>query len=209
MSQSFPDPTDAVRRSYAARSEEYTARFGSMSSTHAEDQEVVRAWAAHLAGPVLDVGCGPGHWTAHLHGLGLDVAGLDLVPEFVVRARASHPEAEYREGTMLDLGVPDGGLAGILAWYSIIHTPPERLSAVLQEFRRALAPEGRLLIAFVEGPATAAFPHAVTTAWAWPIDELSRRLALAGLAETGRWARAEEGRRPHAALEAVVADPWD
>ena len=30
-------------------------------------------------GPVVDVGCGPGHVTAHLAGLGVDVRGVDLV----------------------------------------------------------------------------------------------------------------------------------
>jgi len=29
-------------------------------------------------GPVADVGCGPGHVTAHLHGLGVDAFGIDL-----------------------------------------------------------------------------------------------------------------------------------
>ena len=31
-------------------------------------------------GPVADVGCGPGHVTAHLHKLGVDAFGIDLSP---------------------------------------------------------------------------------------------------------------------------------
>ena len=45
------------------------------------------------SGPVLDVGCGPGHVTAHLAGLGVDVQGVDLSPRMVEHARRLHPGA--------------------------------------------------------------------------------------------------------------------
>ena len=38
-----------------------------------------------LDGRVLDLGCGPGHWSAFLHARGADVTGVDQVPEFVER----------------------------------------------------------------------------------------------------------------------------
>jgi hypothetical protein len=28
----------------------------------------------------------PGHWTAHLHTLGVDVTGVDVVPDFIAHA---------------------------------------------------------------------------------------------------------------------------
>jgi trans-aconitate methyltransferase len=58
--------------------------------THEEDAALVRR---HLTGPgpVLDLGCRPGHWTAYLHSLGADVTGIDIVPEFIAHARATHP----------------------------------------------------------------------------------------------------------------------
>lgn len=40
-------------------------------------------------GAVLDVGCGPGRLTAALHARGVDVLGLELVPELPVLARAA------------------------------------------------------------------------------------------------------------------------
>ena len=86
-----------------------------------------------LVGPVLDVGCGPGHWTALLHRLGVEVTGVDVVPEFLVHARATHPDVRYRRGSMTDLGAPEGSLAGILAWYSTIHLLPADLPSVLAE----------------------------------------------------------------------------
>ena len=78
---------DVVRESYSARSQEYTDLFGSMDSTHVSDRALVTSWAATLTGPVLDAGCGPGQWTDFLAQAGLAVSGIDLVPEFVERAR--------------------------------------------------------------------------------------------------------------------------
>jgi len=48
---------------------------------------------------------------------------------------------------MTALELPDGGLAGIVAWYSIIHTPPEHLPSVFAELFRVLAPGGHLALA--------------------------------------------------------------
>jgi hypothetical protein len=52
--------------------------------------------------------------------------------------------AQEGDGEWLPLG-------GIVALYSIIHTPPERLPALLAEFARVLCPTGSLLLAFQVG----------------------------------------------------------
>jgi SAM-dependent methyltransferase len=52
---------------------------------------------------------------------------------------------------MLELDRTDGGLAGVVSWYSSIHTPLDRLPALFAEFHRVLAPGGHLLIAFQVG----------------------------------------------------------
>lgn len=46
-----------------------------------------RAVLAHCRGATLDVGCGPGRMSAHLAERGLDVTGVDVVPEAVAEAR--------------------------------------------------------------------------------------------------------------------------
>lgn len=43
------------------------------------------------AGPVADLGCGPGRVTAHLDALGLPAFGVDLSPEMVALARRHLP----------------------------------------------------------------------------------------------------------------------
>ena len=102
-------------------------------------------------GPVGDLGCGPGRLTGYLASLGLDVFGVDLSPSMVEVARRAHPGLRFEVGSLVALELADGSLAGALAWYSLIHTPPERLPLVVAELARVLAPGGRLLTAFQVG----------------------------------------------------------
>jgi SAM-dependent methyltransferase len=163
------------------------------------------AWAAFAdfvrgRGPVADLGCGPGHLTAHLRSLGLDAFGVDVSPEMVSLARASLPDVRFEVGSMAALDLPDASLAGILSWYSVIHTPPAEVPGYFAEFTRTLAPGGHVLLGFFEagddGP-IAEFDHKVTTAYRWPLGELMRIAAEAGLVEVGRMYREPvEGERP-------------
>lgn len=58
-------------------------------------------------GPVADVGCGPGHVTAHLQALGVDAFGIDLSPAMIDVARHDHPGLRFEVGSMTDLGLVD------------------------------------------------------------------------------------------------------
>ena len=195
-----------VAAAYSARAAEYTSLFGSISSTHPADQQLVLAWAKGLSGRVIDAGCGPGQWTAFLHSAGATVEGVDLVPEFIETASQNHPEVQFSVGSLETLPTPDQSLAGILAWYSVIHTPPANIDAVLDEFARCIEPGGGLLLGFFEGPALESFPHAVTPAYFWPVEEMSARLLKASFTVVSTHSRADPGSRPHAAIIARRTD---
>ncbi|WP_159704411.1 bifunctional 2-polyprenyl-6-hydroxyphenol methylase/3-demethylubiquinol 3-O-methyltransferase UbiG [Arthrobacter sp. 18067] len=199
--------SEVVSAAYSARSEEYTSLFGSMESTHAADRELVRSWAQGLHGRVIDAGCGPGQWANFLHSLGIEVEGVDLVSEFVATAQQRHPEVPFRVESLERLQTPDQSLAGILAWYSVIHTPPDDIGAVLSEFVRCIEPGGSLLLGFFEGKAVEAFPHAVTPAYFWPVGEMAARLLNAGLTVVSTHSRTDPGSRPHAAIVARRKEP--
>ena len=75
------------------------------------------------SGPVVDIGCGPGYVTRHLRALGVDAFGIDISSQMVANARRDHPDIGFEIGTMTDLALADGSLAGVLAFWSIIHVP--------------------------------------------------------------------------------------
>ena len=114
------------------------------------------AWFADLVhaaggGPVADVGCGPGHVTAHLHQLGLDAFGIDLSPQMVDVARLGHPDLRFEIGSMTHLDLADASIAALLAFWSLIHVPDDAIPGVFGQFRRVLRPGAPLLLGFHAG----------------------------------------------------------
>jgi SAM-dependent methyltransferase len=107
--------------------------------------------AAGGGGPVADVGCGPGHVTAYLQESGVDVLGVDLSPAMIEVARRDHPGLPFAVGSMTELGLADASVAGLVAWYSLIHIPDASIGAVFAQFRRVVRPGGLLLLGFHSG----------------------------------------------------------
>lgn len=192
-----------VRDAYARRSAEYAKLLGTMASVHPSDRQLVTSWADRITGPALDAGCGPGHWTAYLASRGLDVRGIDLVPEFIAYARAEHPETRFDLGSVDTLDAETGSVGGVLAWYSLIHHRPDTIDASLAEFARVLRPGGELLIGCFEGPAVEAFDHAVLTAYRWPVMELADHVRRAGFEVIETHTRTSLDQRPHGAILAT------
>jgi SAM-dependent methyltransferase len=103
------------------------------------------------AGPVCDLGCGPGHVGRYLADRGVEVLGVDLSPGMLEQARILNPGITYMQGDMRELPVPSSSWAGIVCFYAIVHLLPEALPPVFQEFRRVLRPGGRVVLAFHVG----------------------------------------------------------
>lgn len=199
--------SDGVGRAYDARAAEYVGLAGAMEQMSDADRGLVGGWADATTGRLLDAGSGPGHWTGFLHDRGHDVVGIDLSEQFVAHAREQHPQIDFLHGSFDKLPLPEASLGGILAWYSLIHTPPEELPAILAEFARVLAPGGSLLIGFFDGPPREPFAHAVTTAYFWTTDALTEMLESAGFRVTASESRprapGEISSRPHASVTAA------
>ena len=198
---------DEVRRAYARLAGRYIELFGSTEQVEAEDLDLIVRRLSGRPGVVLDVGCGPGHLSAHLRWLGVDVLGIDQVPEFVEHAQRADPGAWCALGSIARLPVADGSVAGVLAWYSLIHLRPDALDVALRELRRVTVPGGTLVVGWFDGDEVGTFDHTVTTAHRWPVDELVRRLQRAGFVELERQRRPGvdvAGRRPHPAIAAIA-----
>lgn len=181
-----------TRAGYDGVVELYASLFADRLETRPFARAMVGSFAELVCGTdnrrVADVGCGPGHLTAMLHDLGLDAFGLDLSPGMVEHARRAHPALRFDEARMEAQPVEDGALGGVLAHYSMIHTPPEELPALLAEQARVLAPGGLLLVSLfaTDGPEPVRFDHKVAPAYSWPADRFADLLAGAGFVTFAR-----------------------
>ncbi|MFI1398763.1 class I SAM-dependent DNA methyltransferase [Streptomyces sp. NPDC020681] len=191
-----------TRAGYDAIAVDYAERVRSELEANPLGRAMLAVFAelvqADGGGPVLEVGSGPGRIAAHLHSLGLSVSGVDLSPAMVALARREHPGLRFDEGSMTALDLTDGTLGGLVAWYSVIHIPPERQPPVFAEFHRVLAPGGHLLLAFQVGDEprhfAEAFGHEVALDFhRLSPDRIAEQLSRAGFTVRARLVRESEG----------------
>ncbi|MGH9031312.1 MAG: class I SAM-dependent methyltransferase [Acidimicrobiia bacterium] len=144
----FPTTRD-IAAGYDVAARQYTDEFADELDRKPFDRELLTRFAAATAGrgPVADVGCGPAHIAGFLAARGVDVCGIDLSTEMVAIARSRYPTIPFVAGNMVALGLRRGALAGITAFYSLIHLPRDLVGTALAELRRVLRPDGRLLLA--------------------------------------------------------------
>lgn len=139
-----------VQTSYDRIAGEYTAHIAGELAHKPLDRHLLNWFAERVQGlgPVWDLGCGPGHVARYLHDRGVDVRGLDLSTEMIAQARQLHPGLAFVQGNLRRLEAESGSLGGIVAFYSLIHIPHADMVAVLSELKRALRPDGVLLLSF-------------------------------------------------------------
>jgi SAM-dependent methyltransferase len=145
-----------VARTYDAVAREYAERFSDEHEHKPMDQEVLRRFAQAVGQrrPVWDFGCGPGQTAAYLRELGLEAAGLDLSERTLQQARAAHPSLHFRQGNLLELDFGDDSIAGVVAFYAVVHFSPEQLRRACREVFRVLQPGGLLLLTYHIGVET-------------------------------------------------------
>ena len=200
-----PSYLAAVRESYDTIAADYAERVPLPAELDPLSRAVLVAFAELVrgagGGPVADVGCGPGQVTAHLARLGLDAFGVDLSPRMVGLARRAYPALRFAQGSMTALEAGNDTLGGILAWYSVHHTPPALLPVVFAEFHRTLAPVGHLLLGDYVGDEhrrpTQAYGRPVSyESFFLPVERIAELLGGAGLVVTAHVVQEPEGRIP-------------
>jgi SAM-dependent methyltransferase len=149
------DWLEDTRVSYDTVAESYTAFVRDLLDDLPRERAALAEFAglvrANGDGPVADVGCGPGRVTAFLCDLGLDAFGIDLSPRMIEIARRDNPGMRFDVGSMTDLPLPGASVAGLLAYYSLIHVPDDAIPQVLAHFHRVLRPGAPLLLGFHVG----------------------------------------------------------
>ena len=148
--------TTPARNAYDAVASEYAAEFADELDHKPLDREMLTRFAARVGPrkPVCDLGCGPGQTTAYLAKQGATVFGLDLSHPMLVEARGLCPRLSFVQGDMLSLPFPDESIAGVAAFYAIVHFSRDELLSAFREMARVLASGGLALIAFHIGDET-------------------------------------------------------
>lgn len=177
-----------VSSSYSAVARPYADQFINELDHKPLDRALLARFTEAVRGRgwVFDVGCGPGHVACWLHEQGLPVAGFDIAPGMVSIAHRLNPFVPFLAGDMLFTGLSSGSLAGITAFYCLIHVPRNRMAATLAEFRRVLAPGGWLLLSFHLGSETLHLDEWMGQPvnldfYFFSRDEMESRLTKAGL----------------------------
>ena len=155
----------ALRDGAEVRDERVRATYSKVALTYADevtdelDDLPFERWllsrvAYAAAGPIADVGCGPGHVTAWLVEEGYDASGFDVTPAMVEQARARFPELSFEVADLRRLLKPPTaeGWGAVLALYSLIHLAPSELPGAIGALARTLLPGGSLLLGLHAGP---------------------------------------------------------
>jgi SAM-dependent methyltransferase len=149
----------------------------------------------------LDVGCGIGETDRFLEGRVDRLAGVDVAPKALERARERNPWAEYRdfkEGGAIPF--PDGSFDVCFAVCVLHHVPREQRAQLVGEMKRACRPDG-LVALFEHNPLNPLTRRAVSGCeFDRDAELLSRSEALELLSAAGL--TGPEGRY-------VVFFPWE
>lgn len=143
----------AIRSAYDIASAEYSRKFINELDHKPFDRELLKRFAGLIGAgrPVLDIGCGPGHTTAYLNSLDLTATGIDLSPKMIEHAAESFPESRFEVGDFFCLPRTSSSIAGILAFYCIVHLTQDQLVSAFTEMYRVLRADGVLLLSFHVG----------------------------------------------------------
>ncbi|MFN7149112.1 MAG: class I SAM-dependent methyltransferase [Microthrixaceae bacterium] len=151
------DDDEQIRAVYDHGAERYLRSIGTTISPEIEDVsdlDVLERFAGLFdvtIGPVLDAGCGPGRAAAYLDDRGITTVGIDLSEQLLRAGRRTHPTIASCIGSIRALPFGDRTFAGVVAWYSIIHTSADALTAVYGELARVTHPGAPVLLAFHAG----------------------------------------------------------
>jgi SAM-dependent methyltransferase len=129
---------------------EYAEKFCGEHEKKPLDREILYRFSQKVAGkkPIWDFGCGPGHTAQYLRSLGIEISGLDLSEKLIAQANIIHAGITFRQGNILDLEFENESIAGIVAFYAIVHFSQEQVEKAFREIFRVLRPGGIFLFTY-------------------------------------------------------------
>lgn len=144
---------DHIRSAYDSAAQAYATRFLQELDHKPLDRRLLAQFADSVTQgrTVIDLGCGPGHTTAHLASLGLTPMGVDLSPAMIDLARSHFPNVDFAVANIFQLPYKNQAYDGCLAFYCLVNSRPEELESAFREIWRVLKDDGLLLLSFHVG----------------------------------------------------------
>jgi ubiquinone/menaquinone biosynthesis C-methylase UbiE len=145
-----------VKKMYDTVAKEWAETFSGEHEKKPKDQEILHRFSQYIGSrkPVWDFGCGPGNTTKYLKNLGVDISGFDLSEKMLDQARSIHPGIHFQKGNLLELEFENDSIAGVVAFYAIVHFTKEQVEIFFQELFRVLQPGGMVLLTYHIGEDT-------------------------------------------------------
>jgi len=97
---------------------------------------------------VLELGCGPGEPTTRALTERFTVTANDISASCLALARQNAPNADFLQGDMTALALPNDRFDAVTAFYAFHHVPRERYAGLLRSICGWLREDGLLVAAF-------------------------------------------------------------
>lgn len=175
----YEDVLDSLQQAYDRHAGERDANPLAGWKT-AERERFLSLLRAEGKRTLLEIGAGPGHFSAYFRDNGLDVICTDLSPEMVRLCRAKGLNGHVMDFMHLDF--PPGSFDAVFALNCLLHVPSADLERVLRSIHRVLRPDGLFYYGVYGG-------HSFEGVWPedhhdpkryftfYPDDELRRRVS--------------------------------
>jgi ubiquinone/menaquinone biosynthesis C-methylase UbiE len=145
-----------VENLYDSFANEYAEKFSGEHEKKPKDREILYRFSQEIGDkrPIWDLGCGPGQTTKYLNNLGIKVSGLDMSKKILEQARIINPEIHFQKGNILNLDFENNSIAGIVAFYAIVHFTKKQVQTAFREIFRVLLQGGLFLFTYHIGDKT-------------------------------------------------------
>ena len=122
--------------------------------------------------PVLDICCGSGVQCFRIFGNSRGgVYGLDLDRKMVRYAVSKYPHIPFVCADAASVPFKDNSLRGVILSYALHDKPPEKRTEILQEVKRLLNPEGKIVFVDFEPPWS--MKSRVAKLYVWGIEKMA------------------------------------